>query len=108
MTRKTCSLLFVTPLLLGLGSLLVSCDQKPKPDAAATPAAQKTKKKSLGSPDTRFTEARPQMIDGQFAEAAASLGETATEPKIRQPLLNWIEFHQGLALLLAGKEADAR
>lgn len=107
MIRKNCSLLCATSLFVGFGLLLVSCDQKPQ--GAATPASgQKAKKKSSGSPDTRFVEARSQLIEGKFAEAAESLGETATEPKIRQPLLNWIDFHEGLALLLTGKEKESR
>jgi hypothetical protein len=102
MIRKISCLLVVPLLSL---SLLVSCDQKP-------PAKKETKadskKKSLGSPDVRFVEARTQMIDGHFAEAATAFGEIAAEPKVRQPLLSWIEFHQGLALMLAGKQDEAQ
>jgi hypothetical protein len=101
MSRKFCLLLVVPPLLLGL---LVSCDEK----AQTAPPKKEAKKKSLGSPEVRFVEARTQMINGQFAEAAAALGEISAEPKIRQPLLNWIDFHQGLALMLAGKQDEAQ
>ncbi|MEI9898063.1 MAG: hypothetical protein WDN28_30450 [Chthoniobacter sp.] len=101
MIRKLCSLLLVLSLLLGL---LTSCDDKPKRKAPKAEA----KKPSLGSPDTRFVEARTQMINGHFAEAADALGAISTEPKIRQPLLNWIDFHQGLALMLAGKQDEAQ
>jgi hypothetical protein len=100
MIRKFCSLLVIPSLLLGL---LVSCDEKP-----AAPKPKKEAKKSLGSPDVRFVEARRQMIDGHFAEAATAFGEVAAEPNVRQPLLSWIEFHQGLALMLAGKEEEAQ
>ena len=101
MFRKICSLFVVPPVLLGM---LASCDEKPPTPKPKTEA----KKKTLGSPNVRFVEARTQMIDGHFAEAAAALAEISTEPKIRQPLLNWIDFHQGLALLLAGKQGEAR
>src|SRR5581483_2241943 len=103
MIRKFCSLLVVPSLLL---CLLASCDDKPKSQAKKTDGAEK--KKSLGSPDTRFVEARTQMINGHFAEAADALGAISTEQKIRQPLLNWIDFHQGLALELAGKQDEAQ
>ncbi|MEP6671683.1 MAG: hypothetical protein ABJF10_21155 [Chthoniobacter sp.] len=102
MIRKFCSLLVVPSLLLGL---LASCDEKPKRQVKKPDG---TEKKSLGSPDTRFVEARSQMINGHFAEAADALGAISAEPKIRQPLLNWIDFHQGLALMLAGKEDEAQ
>jgi len=104
MIRKLCSL-FVVPTLLLMGLLLASCDEKPKRQVKKTDG---TEKKSLGSPDTRFVEARTKMIDGHFAEAADAFGAISAEPKIRQPLLSWIDFHQGLALLLAGKQDEAQ
>jgi hypothetical protein len=105
MTRKICFLLVIAPLLPGL---FVSCDQQPKAKPLESADAQKPKKKSLGSPDTRFAEERTEMINGKFAEAADAFAETETIPKIREPLLSWIEFHHGMALLLTGKEAEAR
>ena len=103
MTRKIPSLLFRTLVLL-FGVLLLSCDQQPP----AKPVAKKEQKPSLGSPDSRFAAARSQMINGQFAEAAAALSQAADEPKVRPLLLDWIQLHQGIALMLAGKEAAAR
>jgi hypothetical protein len=104
MTCKLPALLRILPLFLL--ALLASCDQKPaKP---AEQAGAQKKKKSLGSPDVRFTEARALIMEGKFDEAAASLAETAEEPKIRPSLLNWIQFHQALALMLADKEKEAR
>lgn len=100
MTRKFCALLVVPSLFLGV---LTSCDQKP---VAPKPKAEK--KPYLGSPEVRFKEARSQMIDGHFNEAAKAFEEILAVPKIRQPLQTWIEFHQGLALLLAGKQTDAQ
>jgi hypothetical protein len=100
MIRKFCALVVVPSLLLGL---LTSCDEKP-----ATPKPKKEAKKFVESPDVRFVEARTLMIDGHFAEAAKAFGDIAAEPKVRQPLLTWIEFHQGLALELAGKESEAQ
>lgn len=100
MIRKF-SLFFAVPVLLV--GLFTSCDDKPK-----VPKPKVEKKKSLGSPDVRFVEARSKMISGQFEEAATALGEIAKEPNVRQPLLNWVQFHQGMALMLAGKQEDAQ
>ena len=103
MIRKSSLLPIFLPLLL---LLAVSCDQQP-----ATPpenAAEKVKKKKLGSPDTLFTEARSKMINGQFDEAAEAFAQITAEQKVRQPLLNWIDFHQGLALMLASREDEAQ
>lgn len=100
MIRKFCLFIVVPALLVGL---FTSCDDKPK-----VPKPKAEKKKSLGSPDVRFVEARSKMIDGHFEEAATAFGEITTEPKIRQPLLTWIEFHQGMALMLAGKQDEAQ
>jgi len=101
MIRKICFLFILLPLLL---VLTVSCDQKPAPEKNT----EKTKKKPLGSPDVLFKEARDQMIAGQFDEAADAFGKITAEQKVRQPLLNWIDFHQGLALFLAGRTDEAR
>jgi tetratricopeptide (TPR) repeat protein len=106
MTRKTRSLLFVPPLLASLAMLLVSCDQKPAPKTVKK--SKKEDKEYLAPAEDRFGEARTAMIDGKFDEAAETFGKMAKEEKIRQPLLNWIEFHQGLALLLSGQEEAAR
>jgi hypothetical protein len=101
MIRKF-SPLFIVPALCI--SLFTACDDKPK-----TPKPKpEAKKKSLGSPDVRFVEARSKMIDGHFEEAATALGEITAEPKVRQPLLSWIQFHQGMALMLAGKQEEAQ
>ena len=100
MIRKIFLCILLTPLLL---LLTVSCDQK-----AAAPEKPVEKKKPLGSPDVLFKEARDQMIAGQFDEAADAFGKITTEQKVRQPLLNWIDFHQGLALFLAGRADEAR
>ena len=47
-------------------------------------------------------------MEGKFAEAATGFHELGAEPKIRQPLLNWINMLEGMALLLEGREAEAR
>ncbi|MEZ0257128.1 MAG: hypothetical protein ACAI37_17725 [Chthoniobacter sp.] len=100
MIRKFCLLIFVPMLLAGL---FTACDDKPK-----TPKPKVEKKVSLGSPDVRFVEARSKMIDGHFDEAATAFEAIAAEPKVRQPLLAWIQFHQGMALMLAGKQEQAQ
>ena len=101
MIRKFSPLFIVPVISVGL---FTACDDKPKVPKPKPEA----KKKSLGSPDVRFVEARAKMVDGHFEEAANALGEITAEPKIRQPLLNWIEFHQGMALMLEGKQEEAQ
>ncbi len=54
-----------------------------------------------------FKAAREMLVAGKLDEAAKALDELETR-KPPQPLLNWITLHRGLALLLAGKEPDAR
>lgn len=82
---------------------LPACDQRPKAKAP------KTTKKSASavSPDAVLKKARTQILAGEYAEAAAALKEVQNEPNIRQPLLTWIAFHEGMALMLAGKDAEA-
>jgi hypothetical protein len=101
MLRKFSFVLAVVPLLL-IGT--VSCDQK----AASDQSTPKPKKKPLISPDILFKDARDKMISGQFDDAADDFGKITAEQKVRQPLLSWIDFHQGLALLLAGRTDEAR
>lgn len=96
---KFCVLLVVPSLFFGL---LTSCD---KP---AAPKPKKEKKPYLGSPEVRFKEARSQMIEGHFNEAAKAFEDISAEPKIREPLKTWIDFHRGLALMLAGKGDEAQ
>jgi tetratricopeptide (TPR) repeat protein len=84
--------------------LLTSCDQKEPPKTVE----KKEKKKAAESPDKILAEGRTQLISGQFEEAAETLGKASDDPKGRPLLLNWIQFHQGLALMMSGKEAEAR
>lgn len=100
MIRKICSLSLVPVLCV---SLFTACDNKVAPKKPKADA-----KKSLGSPDVRFVEARSKMINGQFEEAATELGAIIQEPNVRQPLQTWIKFHQGMALMLAGKQDEAQ
>ncbi len=81
---------------------LPACDQRPK---AKAPAAAKKKKSNL-SPDAELKKGRQQMLAGQFSEAAATL-MAVQEEEIRQPLLNWIAFQEGMALMLAGRDTEA-
>jgi hypothetical protein len=93
---------FVLPVALAFA--LTSCDQKPKP--VFKPAAEK--KKSVPSVDARYEAARKLLLDGQFTDAAAAFHELGAEPKIRQPLFNWITTLEGMSLLLDGREPEAR
>jgi hypothetical protein len=94
-------LLFVAPLV---ALAFAACDQKPK--TGAKPATEK--KKAGPSIDARYEAARKLLLDGQFTAAAAAFHELGTEPKIRQPLFNWITTLEGMALLLDGREPEAR
>jgi predicted RNA-binding Zn-ribbon protein involved in translation (DUF1610 family) len=58
--------------------------------------------------EPKFKEARELLVSGKFTEAATALEQLAASPNVPQPLLNWITLHQGLALLVDGKEAEAR
>jgi tetratricopeptide (TPR) repeat protein len=105
MTRKLRSLLVQTLAVAPcVAFLLVSCDQKPPPK----PAQKTEKKKASGSPDSHFVAGRAKIVEGHYQEAADELKEAGEDLKNRPILLDWIEFHEGMALLLAGKEADAR
>ena len=78
MTRKICFLLIIASLLPGL---FVSCDQQPKAKPPESTDAQKEKKKSLGSPDTRFADERSgndPMGNLQKEPADATFAETET------------------------------
>lgn len=100
MTSCIRPLLFLPPLF---ALALAGCDQKPTP--AIKPVAEKKKGPSV---DVRYESARLLLLDGKFAEAAAALHELGTEPKIRQPLFNWITTLEGMALLLDSREKEAR
>jgi hypothetical protein len=84
--------------------LFTACDQQPK----TVKAAPEKGKKSLGPAEPRFKAARAQILAGQYDDAATALGELDDETNIRQPLHNWITFHQGFALLLADREKESR
>jgi hypothetical protein len=95
--------LLIVPLAaISVGLLLVSCDQKP------VAPKKKVVKESKPSPEVRFQEARSLMVDGKFNDAAKILAEVSAEPKVRQPLLNWVDFLQGVSLMFAGKEDEAQ
>ena len=92
---------FVLALLL---CIFAGCDKKNK--SSAKPVAEK--KKAGPSVDARYKEARQLLLEGKFSEAAVAFRELGAEPKIRQPLWNWISMLEGMSLLLEGKEPEAR
>lgn len=92
----------VAPVALAL--TLSSCDQKPKP--VFKPQAEK--KKALPSVEARYEAARKLLVEGKFPEAAAAFHEVGAEPKIHQPMFNWITTLEGMSLLLDGHEKEAR
>jgi hypothetical protein len=48
------------------------------------------------------------IVRGEYDKAVRILEQLEQQPGIPQPLLNWVTLHEGLALLLAGKEDDSR
>ena len=55
-----------------------------------------------------YNAARQRLIKGEYRPAAVAFRELAEKPDVPQPLLNWISLHEGLAMLLDGREQDAR
>ncbi len=100
---STLRFLLVCAATAALAATFPACTKKPKRTA---PTAEK--KKATPSVDARFETARQMLLDGKFAESAAVFGELSAEPKIRQPLFNWITTLHGMALLLDGREPEAR
>ena len=58
--------------------------------------------------EARYQQARQQLIDGNYGAAATAFNQLTADAQNRQPLLNWIRMHAGLAALLDGKLAAAR
>ena len=83
--------------------LLCSCDQKPK--ATATPAPQKKIAPPLAP---RFKAACDKTAAGKYDEAAEAFAQINAENDPSQPLYNWIQVHRGLALMMSGKDEEAR
>jgi tetratricopeptide (TPR) repeat protein len=104
MIRSFRSVLCLVALAPLLAIALTSCDQQAPPKTAE----KKEKKKPAESPDKILAEGRTQLIAGQFDDAAQTLAKAGDDPKGRPLLFDWIEFHQGLALMMAGKEAEAQ
>jgi hypothetical protein len=90
---------------LALAALLCSCDRNDQ--ARATPPP--SKKKAVAPPlAPRFKEACSKIVAGKYDEAAAAFAQMNVENDPSQPLFDWIMVQQGLALMLAGKDAEAR
>ncbi|HEY3900502.1 MAG TPA: hypothetical protein VGM54_17975 [Chthoniobacter sp.] len=104
MIRSLRSALCIAAVVPFVALSLTSCDEKEPPKTTE----KKEKKKPVESPDKILADGRSQLINGQFEEAAQTLGTASGEPNGRPLLLDWIQFHQGLALMMAGKEIDAR
>jgi hypothetical protein len=77
--------------------------KEPKVDAVVEQAKKRTEDLQ---PD--FKAAREMIVRGDFPKAARILEQLEEQPEVPQPLLNWVTLHEGLALLLAGKEPDSR
>ncbi|MFN2622420.1 MAG: serine/threonine-protein kinase [Chthoniobacterales bacterium] len=55
-----------------------------------------------------YDEARRELIAGKYDSARTTFARLAGEAKDKQPLLNWIRLHRGLANLLRGYTTQAR
>ena len=85
--------------------LLCSCDRHDQAQATPPPV----KKKAVAPPlAPRFKDACSQIVAGKYDEAAAAFAQMNVENDPSQPLYDWIMVQQGLALMLGGKDADAR
>ncbi len=100
---STSRFLLVCAAAAALTATFTACHKKPKRIA---PAAEK--EKASPSIDVRYEAARRMLLEGKFTDAATAFGELSAEPKIRQPLFNWISVLHGMALLLDGREKEAR
>ena len=58
--------------------------------------------------EPRYKDARQLLLAGSHAEAAEAFRALDTEPNTPQPMRSWIVMHEGLAELLAGRDAEAR
>jgi hypothetical protein len=55
-----------------------------------------------------YDDARRELIAGKYDSARTTLTRLAAEAQNKQPLLNWIRLHRGLANLLRGYTSQAR
>ena len=85
-------------------ALFSSCDRN---DQRATPPPKKVQK--VAPPlAPRFKDACSKITAGKYDEAADAFAQINVENDPSQPLYDWIMVHQGLALMLAGKDKEAR
>ena len=97
----------IAAVLAGGGYLYTKRDAFRKEETKVDPRVEAARLANASlEPD--FKAARELLVAGKLEEAAKALDELERRPKVPQPLLNWITMHRGLALLLAGREADAR
>ncbi|HET6409088.1 MAG TPA: protein kinase [Chthoniobacteraceae bacterium] len=78
-----------------------------KPEAKSDITTEESKKR-IEELQPDFKAGRVMIVRSDFRSAARVLEQLETHPGVPQPLLSWVNLHQGLSLLLDGKEADAR
>lgn len=101
-SSQTCLAAALLPTVL----LFSSCDDS-KPKTAKKTAEKKVRDSS--EVESIFKDARAQILDGKYKEAADKLKELSADPTtIKRPQLDWIIFYEGLALGLDGKDKEAR
>ena len=97
----------VGAIVAGLVYLYTKRDTFKKPETKV-PAQIEAARQANANIEPVFKDARKLLVEGKLDEAAKAFDELEARPGVPQPLLNWITLHRGLALLLAGKEPDAR
>jgi predicted RNA-binding Zn-ribbon protein involved in translation (DUF1610 family) len=78
------------------------------PRPAGGDAAMEQAHESASALEPRYRAARELVLGDKPQEGAEALRKLDNEPKIPQPLHNWITVYAGLAELLASREKEAR
>ncbi|MFN2509619.1 MAG: hypothetical protein ABR589_12710, partial [Chthoniobacterales bacterium] len=98
----------VLAILIGAGFYFLRARQAAQSPAAVSTSAPSGAPENVGDLQTRYEAARRLLIEGKYDAATTAFTRLAKEAGDRQPLLNWIRLHAGLAALLQGKTSAAR
>jgi serine/threonine protein kinase len=103
--RKQRLLIAAAVLVVALVATLLPLRLRSKPP----PVAQQNNSAAVDSLlQKSFEDARRQLIAGKTDAARNEFARLADQAKDRQPLLDWIRLHRGLASLLRGYSTQAR
>jgi len=104
--RKVLVILAVFGLLaIGAGYLYM---EKLARANAAKASGQSFAGAENGTLQRLYEDARRELIAGKYDSARTTFARLANEARDKQPLLNWIRLHRGLANLLRGYTTQAR